>query len=117
MSRIIKLKGAEFTAPTGLAAANSAVDSPLVKVYHTAAVTVTVVTSANAAVGNTTLDAGVTDYSQNKQTLTFVCTPTGFRGTGQSAFATYDFINQIRYVATSDGDYEGESREWRLLEE
>lgn len=59
MSRIIKLKGAEFTAPTGLAAANSAVDSPLVKVYHTAAVTVTVVTSANVAVGNTTLDAGV----------------------------------------------------------
>lgn len=59
MSRIIKLKGNEFTAPTGLAAANSAVDSPLVKVYHTAAVTVTVVDSANAAIGNTTLDAGV----------------------------------------------------------
>ncbi len=51
--------GSEFTAPTDLANANSAVDSTLVKVYHTAAVTVTVVTSANAAVGNTTLDAGV----------------------------------------------------------
>lgn len=51
--------GSEFTAPTDLANANSAIDSTLVKVYHTAAVTVTVVTSANAAVGNTTLDAGV----------------------------------------------------------
>ena len=59
MSRIIKLKGNEFTAPTDLANANSAVDSPLVKVYHTAAITVTVTTSANVAVGNTTLDAGV----------------------------------------------------------
>ena len=58
-SRLIKLKRAEFTAPTAIAAANSAVDCPLVKVYHTAAVTVTVVTSANVAVGNTTLDAGV----------------------------------------------------------
>tara|TARA_B100000575_G_scaffold291119_1_gene296261 strand:+ start:362 stop:619 length:258 start_codon:yes stop_codon:yes gene_type:complete len=57
--RIVKLMGAEFTAPTGLAAANSAVDASLVKVYHTAAVTVTVVTSANAAVGSTTFDAGV----------------------------------------------------------
>ena len=51
--------GSEFTAPTDLANANSAIDSTLVKVYHTAAGTVTVVTSANAAVGNTTLDAGV----------------------------------------------------------
>ena len=59
MSRIIKLKGSEFTAPTSLAAANTALDSALVKVYHSAAVTVTVVTSANAAIGNTTLDAGV----------------------------------------------------------
>lgn len=59
MSRIIKLKGDEFTAPTDLANANSAFDSPLIKVYHTAAVTVTVTTSANVAVGNTTLDAGV----------------------------------------------------------
>tara|TARA_B100001113_G_scaffold345089_1_gene334292 strand:+ start:1527 stop:1781 length:255 start_codon:yes stop_codon:yes gene_type:complete len=59
MSKVIKLMGSEFTAPTDLANANSAVDSTLVKVYHTAAVTVTVVTSANAAVGNTTLDAGV----------------------------------------------------------
>jgi len=59
MSKVIKLMGSEFTAPTDLANANSAIDSTLVKVYHTAAVTVTVVTSANAAVGNTTLDAGV----------------------------------------------------------
>jgi hypothetical protein len=65
---------------------------------------------------NTILEAGVTDYSQNKQTLTLVCTPTGFRGDGPPAIVTYDFINQTRYVATSDGDYEGESREWRLLE-
>ena len=58
MPNIIKLKGSEFTAPTSLAAANTAFDSTLVKSYHTAAVTVTVVTSANAAIGNTTLEAG-----------------------------------------------------------
>lgn len=63
MSRIIKLKGSEFSAPTDLENANSAFDSHLVKVYHTAAVTVTVVDSANAAIGNTTLEAG-THYIQ-----------------------------------------------------
>ena len=59
MSRIVKLKGSEFTAPTSLGTANTALDSALVKVYHSAAATVTVVTSANVAIGNTTLDAGV----------------------------------------------------------
>jgi len=59
VSRIINLKGSEFTAPTTLGAANTALNSPLVKVYHTGVVVVTVVDSANGAVGNTTLDAGV----------------------------------------------------------
>lgn len=59
MPNLIKLTGSEFTAPTSLGAANSAVNATVVKVYHTAAVTVTVVDSANAAIGNTTLDAGV----------------------------------------------------------
>ena len=54
MPNIIKLTGSEFTAPTSLGDANTAFDSTLVKSYHTAAVTVTVVTSANAAIGNTT---------------------------------------------------------------
>ena len=58
MPNIIKFTGSEFTAPTSLGDANTAFDSTLVKSYHTAAVTVTVVTSANAAIGNTTLEAG-----------------------------------------------------------
>ena len=58
MPNIFKLTGSEFTAPTSLGDANTAFDSTLVKSYHTAAVTVTVVTSANAAIGNTTLEAG-----------------------------------------------------------
>ena len=40
MSRIINLKGSEFTAPTSLGAANTALNSPLVKVYHTGVVVV-----------------------------------------------------------------------------
>ena len=58
MPNIIKLKGSEFTAPTSLGDANTAFDSTVVKAYHSSALTVTVVTSANAAVGNTTLEAG-----------------------------------------------------------
>ena len=49
MPNIIKLKGSEFTAPTSLGDANTAFDSTVVKAYHSSALTVTVVTSANAA--------------------------------------------------------------------
>lgn len=58
MSRILKLKSSEFTAPTDLANANTAFDATLVKHYHTAAATITVVDSANSAIGNTTVSAG-----------------------------------------------------------
>jgi len=58
MSRIIKLKGDEVTGATSLGAANSLSNATLVKVYHTAAVTITVTDSANTQIGNTTLEAG-----------------------------------------------------------
>ena len=46
MPKILKLKGSEFTAPTSLGAANTALDSHLVKHYHSAAATITIVDSA-----------------------------------------------------------------------
>jgi hypothetical protein len=58
VSRILKLKGSEFTAPTDLANANTAFDSTLIKHYHTAAAVITVTDSANTAIGNTTVSAG-----------------------------------------------------------
>lgn len=58
MSKILKLKGNEVTGATSLGAANSLSGATLVKVYHTAAVTVTVTDSANTQIGNTTLEAG-----------------------------------------------------------
>ena len=58
MSRIVKLKGDEVTGATTLGAANTLGNATLVKVYHTAAFTVTVTDSANTQLGNTTFEAG-----------------------------------------------------------
>lgn len=64
MGRILKLKGSEFTAPTDLANANSALNAHVVKHYHTAAATITIVDSANTAIGNTTVEAGTSFFQK-----------------------------------------------------
>ena len=64
---------------------------------------------------NTTLASDVTDYSNNKQAFSIICTPTGYRGDGQPKIVTYQFINQEQFVAEDDSDYEG-AREWRTLQ-
>ncbi len=56
--KIIILKGNEVAAGTSLGAASTISGSKLIKFYHTAAATITLVNSANAAIGNTTLEAG-----------------------------------------------------------
>jgi len=56
--RILIIKGDEFTAPTALSGANSANQATLVKVHTTAVATITLVDSANTAIGNTTVSAG-----------------------------------------------------------
>lgn len=58
MSRIVIIKGDEFAAPTALSGANSVFQATLVKVHCTAAATITLVDSANTAIGNTTVSAG-----------------------------------------------------------
>ena len=58
MSRIIILKGDEVAAGTNLAGASTLGNATLVKFYHTAAATVTLVDSANTQIGNTTVTAG-----------------------------------------------------------
>lgn len=64
MPKILKLKGSEFTAPTALSGANTALDSHLVKHYHSAAATITIVDSANTAIGNTTVEAGTSFFQK-----------------------------------------------------
>ena len=64
---------------------------------------------------NTTLASDVGDYSNNKQSLVIVCTPSGYRGDGNPKITELQFINQQRYVSVDDSDYEG-AREWRTLE-
>ena len=46
MPKILKLKGSEFTAPTSLGTANTALDSHLVKHYHSAAESTIVIVAA-----------------------------------------------------------------------
>ena len=63
MSRIIIIKGDEFTAPTALSGANSVNQATLVKLHTTSATTVTLVDSANTAIGNTTVSSGCLLYT------------------------------------------------------
>jgi|TARA_R110002050_G_scaffold168478_6_gene299846 hypothetical protein len=57
--KIIIIKGNEATAGTTLGAATTVDNAKLVKFYHTAAAVVTLVDSANTAIGNTSVDAGI----------------------------------------------------------
>ena len=80
--KIIILKGNEATAGTNLGGANAYSGSRLVKFYHTAAATVTLVDSANAAIGNTTVEAGSHYFAKNPGDKIFATagkfTPVGF---------------------------------------
>jgi hypothetical protein len=62
--RILILKGDEVAAGANLAAATTVDNATLVKHYHTAAATVTLVDSANTQIGNTTVAAGVSYFSK-----------------------------------------------------
>jgi hypothetical protein len=64
MLQVIILKGDEVAAGTNLAGASTIGNAQLVKHYHTAAATVTLVDSANTQIGNTTVAAGVTYFSK-----------------------------------------------------
>jgi|TARA_B110000858_G_scaffold38413_1_gene43359 hypothetical protein len=57
--RVIILKGNEATAGTTSGAATTVDNAKLVKFYHTAPAVVTLITSGGAAIGNTTVDAGI----------------------------------------------------------
>ena len=57
--KIILLKGNEATGGTSLGAASTVSNARLVKFYHTAPAVVTLITSGGAAIGNTTVDAGI----------------------------------------------------------
>ena len=68
---VLVLKGTEASAPTTQGAATALSGARLVKFYHTAAATVTVVSAANTVVGNTTLEAGTHFISKNPDELIF----------------------------------------------
>lgn len=82
MSRILIIKGDEFTAPTTLGAANSVNQATLVKLHTTAATVVTLVDSANTAIGNTTVSAGDHFFSKAHSDKIYASagsfTPVGF---------------------------------------
>ena len=80
--KIIILKGNEVAAGTDLANASALSGAQLVKHYHTAAATITLVNSANGAIGNTTVGAGVNYFSKapDDKIYATACkfTPVGF---------------------------------------
>jgi|TARA_R110000822_G_scaffold3972_2_gene16952 hypothetical protein len=80
--KIILLKGNEATGGTSLGAASTVSNARLVKFYHTAAAVVTIVDSANAAIGNTSVEAGTHYFAKDPSDKIFVSaglvTPVGF---------------------------------------
>ena len=82
MSRILIIKGDEFTAPTTLGGANSVNQATLVKLHTTAATVVTLVDSANTAIRNTTVSAGDHFFSKAHSDKIYASagsfTPVGF---------------------------------------
>ena len=80
--KIIVLKGNEAAGGTNLGAASALSGARLVKFYHTAAATVTLVDSANSQIGNTTVEAGTHYFAKNPEDKIFVTaslvTPVGF---------------------------------------
>ncbi len=62
--KIIILKGNEVAAGTDLANASTISNAKVVKHYHSAAAVVTLVDSANTAIGNTTVAAGVSYFEK-----------------------------------------------------
>ena len=80
--KIIVLKGNEAAAGTNLGAASNLSGARLVKFYHTAAATVTLVNGANTAIGNTTVDAGIHYIAKSPDDKIFATagkvTPVGF---------------------------------------
>lgn len=82
MSRILIIKGDEFTAPTALSGANSVNQATLVKLHTTSATVVTLVDSANTAIGNTTVSAGDHFFSKAHSDKIYASagsfTPVGF---------------------------------------
>ena len=80
--KIIILKGNEAAAGTNLGGASAVGGARLVKFYHTAAATVTLVDSANTAIGNTTVEAGTHYFAKDPGDKIFATagkiTPVGF---------------------------------------
>lgn len=80
--KIIILKGNEAAAGTSLGAASAFDGARLLKFYHTAAATVTLVDSANTAIGNTTVEAGTHYFAKDPGDKIFATagkiTPVGF---------------------------------------
>jgi hypothetical protein len=80
--KIIVLKGNEAAAGTSLGAASDLSGARLVKFYHTAAATITLVDSANTAIGNTTVEAGTHYFAKSPGDKIYATagkvTPVGF---------------------------------------
>jgi hypothetical protein len=80
--KIIILKGNETAAGANLANASAYSGSRLLKFYHTAAATVTLVDSANTQIGNTTVEAGTHYFAKDPGDKIFATagkvTPVGF---------------------------------------
>tara|TARA_R100001460_G_scaffold4800_4_gene13581 strand:- start:44303 stop:44554 length:252 start_codon:yes stop_codon:yes gene_type:complete len=80
--KIIILKGNESAAGTNLGGASAYDGARLLKFYHTAAATVTLVDSANTAIGNTTVEAGSHYFAKSPGDKIFATagkfTPVGF---------------------------------------
>lgn len=57
--KIINIKGNEATAGTSAGAATTVDNAKLVKFYHTAPAVVTILTSGDVQIGNTSVSAGI----------------------------------------------------------